>query len=66
VKWPSRLQGLGFLNQFFCFECKLYSSPFCNRAISLLENDMLLVFMTLGWNVCCRRGVDISVWANLL
>jgi hypothetical protein len=27
---------------------------------------MLVLFMTLAWNVCYCRGVVVCIWANLL
>jgi len=35
------IQSLGLL-------CRLYLGPFCNRAISVSENGMSVMFTTLG------------------
>jgi hypothetical protein len=53
-----------FHKQFFGLVCMLYLSPFCIKTISSLENDMLVLFMTLVWNVCFCHGVLFCVQAN--
>jgi len=54
-----------FCNQFFCFACVLYFRPFWSRFVSLLLKVMLVLFITLGWNVCISFGVLVCVRVNL-
>lgn len=55
-----------FCNQFFFLVCKLYLRPFCSKAVSLLEKEMFILFITLGWNVCFSCGVAVCVCVNFL
>jgi hypothetical protein len=53
-------------NQFLCFVCVLYLSPFCSSWVSLLVNWISMLFMTLGWNVHVTLGVIVCVLIRLV
>ena len=54
-----------FCSQLFGFVCVLYFRPFWSRFVSLLLKVMLVLFITLGWNVGFSFGVLVCVRVNL-